>query len=241
MIRLIASSPVAHDATVPGGSSPRPDPDPELLALRMEVQRLRLALTLSRAREQRSRHLALHDALTGLPNRLEFDQQSHRAVARHDSGGRAFALLYIDLDGFKSVNDRYGHDVGDELLKVIASRLAHTVRKGDSISRHGGDEFACLLPDVATEAQAKVIARKLQDAISAPSQVGPVRLSVDPSIGVALYPRDAPTVAKLLAAADQAMRWAKQACVGQACYSRLPHAVRASDVDAGRNLTSKAG
>jgi diguanylate cyclase len=229
MIRLVAGTPVERPVAESRPAVPTSDADPELLALRVEVQRLRLALSLSRAREERNRHLAFHDPLTGLPNRLDFDHQSNRAVARHDSGGRAFALLYIDLDGFKAINDLYGHDIGDELLKVIASRLSHAVRKGDSVSRHGGDEFACLLPSVANEAQATSIARKLQVAISAPNQIGPLVVSIRPSIGVALYPRDASTVASLLKAADQAMRWAKQERLGLAFFNQLPAAVSPTD------------
>lgn len=226
MIRLVAARAIARVAAEDGAAPTATDTAPELQALRIEVQRLRLALSLSRAREERNRHLALHDALTGLPNRREFDHQSVRAVARHDRGGHEFALLYIDLDGFKAINDQYGHDTGNELLKVIGSRLAHAVRKGDSISRHGGDEFACLLPDVADDAQATSIARKLHFAISAPCQVGSVKVSIGPSIGMALYPRDASTVATLLEAADQAMRWAKQERLGLAFFSCMPRTVR---------------
>jgi diguanylate cyclase (GGDEF)-like protein len=226
MFRLAAAKSLLRLAAADGGAPSRPDPDPELLALRVEVQRLRLALALSRAREQRNRHLAQHDALTGLPNRQDFDKQSFRAIARHDSGGHAFALLYIDLDGFKTINERYGHDIGDELLMVIGARLSHAVRKGDSVSRHGSDEFACLLPDVANEAHAMAIARKVHGAIAAPSQIGPLAISIGPSIGVALYPRDAQTVATLLQAANQAMRWAKQERLSQAFFSRMPQPVR---------------
>jgi diguanylate cyclase (GGDEF)-like protein len=219
MFRLAAAKSLLRLAAIDGVTPSRAEPDPELLALRVEVQRLRLALALSRAREQRNRHLAMHDGLTGLPNRQAFDNQSFRAIARHDSGGHAFALLYIDLDGLKTINERYGHDIGDELLMVIGARLSHAVRKGDSVSRHGSDEFACLLPDVANEAHAMAIARKVHGAIAAPSQIGP-------SIGVALYPRDASTVATLLQAANQAMRWAKQERLNQAFFSRMPHPVR---------------
>lgn len=199
---------------------------PELQTLRVEVQRLRLALKLSRAREERMRLLASQDTLTGLPNRREFEFQSFRAVARHRSDGHEFGLLFIDLDGFKTINDQFGHDIGDELLMVIGSRLAHAVRVGDSISRHGGDEFVCLLPDVRSEDQAASIANKLHDAISAPCQVGPLLVSVSPSIGMALYPRDATTVAGLLRNADHAMRWAKQERLGQAFFSRMPKSLR---------------
>lgn len=196
--------------------------DPELQALRDEVGRLRLALALSREREEHVRHLASHDEMTGLPNRRDFESRSLRAMARHHADGHEFGLMFIDLDGFKLINDQYGHDIGDGLLKVIGSRLRHAMRLGDSVSRHGGDEFVCLVRDVANEARAAAIARKLHSTVSAPCQVGPLMVSVSPSIGIALCPHDATTVAALLSKADHAMRWAKQERLGLAFCGHRP-------------------
>jgi diguanylate cyclase (GGDEF)-like protein len=199
----------------------------ELAQARRDLQQVRRELANSRADERRVRHTAYHDSLTGLPNRRSFEEHSGHAMQRQAPQTREFALLYIDLDGFKSVNDVHGHAVGDELLKVIGARLTQAVRADDTVSRHGGDEFLCLLLDVQDEEQVAAIARKLFDAVSAPCQLGRLSLCARPSIGVALYPRDGLSVEALLESADSAMFWAKKHRLGHAFFSQLPSAARA--------------
>lgn len=194
----------------------------ELLEARRELQQARQQLLESQVHEERARHKAFHDTLTGLPNRVSFEERSSRALAQHRPLAQEFGLMYLDLDGFKSINDAHGHAVGDELLKVIGSRLTHAVRTRDSISRQGGDEFLCLLLDVQSEQQVASIARKLIDTVSAPCQIGFLTLCVRPSIGIALYPRDGSTVEALLESADKAMFWAKRHRLGHALFRHVP-------------------
>lgn len=194
----------------------------ELLEARDELQQARQQLLESQVHEERTRHKAFHDTLTGLPNRFSFEERSSRALAQHRPLAREFGLMYLDLDGFKSINDLHGHAVGDELLKVIGSRLTHAVRTRDSISRQGGDEFLCLMLDVQSEHQVTSIARKLIDTVSAPCRIGSLTLCVRPSIGIALYPRDGSTVEALLESADKAMFWAKRHRLGHALFRYVP-------------------
>lgn len=194
----------------------------ELQEVRGELQQARQQLLESQVHEERTRHKALHDTLTGLPNRFSFEERSSRALAQHRPLAREFGLMYLDLDGFKSINDAHGHAVGDELLKVIGSRLTRAVRTRDSISRQGGDEFLCLLQDVQSEHQVTSIARKLIDTVSAPCRIGPLTLCVRPSIGIALYPGDGSTVEALLENADKAMFWAKRQRLGHALFRYVP-------------------
>lgn len=186
------------------------------------LQRMRTELVHIQTHAERTEQLAYQDALTGLPNRASFEIHSRRALSQHAPDSRAFGLMYIDLDGFKTVNDTHGHGVGDELLKVIGSRLAHAVRADDSVSRHGGDEFLCLLVDVQDEAQMSAIAGKLFDTVAAPCQLRSLSLNVTPSIGIALYPRDGTTIDTLLEHADSAMFWAKKHHLRHAFYRQVP-------------------
>jgi diguanylate cyclase (GGDEF)-like protein len=190
----------------------------ELRDVQRELRRVRLDLVDSRAHEQRARHSAFHDPLTGLPNRTSFAERARRALAWHEPEARELGLLYIDLDEFKSINDLYGHAVGDELLKIIAARLTDAVRKQDWISRHGGDEFLCLLVEIQSEQQLVFTAQRLFDSVAAPCQIGRLTLSVTPSIGIALYPHHGTTVEALLESADAAMFWAKKHRLGHAFF-----------------------
>lgn len=186
------------------------------------LQRMRTELVHIQTHAERTEQLAYQDALTGLPNRASFEIHSRRALSQHAPDSRAFGLMYIDLDGFKAVNDTHGHGVGDELLKVIGSRLAHAVRADDSVSRHGGDEFLCLLVDVQDEDQMSAIAGKLFDTVAAPCQLRSLSLTVTPSIGIALYPKDGTTINALLEHADSAMFWAKKHHLRHAFYRQVP-------------------
>ncbi len=185
-----------------------------LLQCRAELLSTQQALAASQLRAARARYAASTDPLTGLPNRLAFDHRSTRTLATHTAAARAFCLLFIDLDGFKSINDLLGHSAGDALLKVVGARLSHALRGDDFASRHGGDEFVCLLPDVQGEVQALGVARKLMASVAAPCRVGARTVQVKASVGVALFPQDARNLADLLDAADHAMLWAKARGLG---------------------------
>lgn len=205
-----------------------------LQRLELEVSDARAALAQARAElagtqvgEWEARHLALHDGLTALPNRDFFRQQLDRALNRADGQHRPLALLYIDLDAFKPINDTHGHGIGDELLRIIAARLKRAVRANDSVGRMGGDEFACLVTDLAGRVQLDRLARKLFDAVSMPVMVGDLQLCVRPSIGIVLCPADGTTPDTLLVRADAAMYRAKREGSGHAFFDRAADAASA--------------
>ncbi|HEY3203034.1 MAG TPA: PAS domain S-box protein [Thermoanaerobaculia bacterium] len=154
-------------------------------------------------------HLAFHDALTGLPNRLLFNDRLELAVAQAHRNERPLAVFFLDLDRFKFINDSLGHPVGDELLRVVADRVIRCVREGDTVARLGGDEFLVLLPGVAAEQDAAVVGRKILEAIRLPVQIQERELSVTMSIGIALYPADGLDAESLVSNADRAMYRAK--------------------------------
>lgn len=176
----------------------------------------RQELTGTRAGEQRARHMALHDSLTALPNRRRFRERLEQALTPPQA---ALAVLYMDLDGFKSVNDSHGHGAGDQLLCIVAARLARAVRGDDMVCRIGGDEFACLLVAPMDRGHLVRLARQLFDAVSAPLQIGDLRLSVRPSIGIAVSPADGTDSDRLLNCADAAMYLAKQHRTGHAFFT----------------------
>ncbi len=166
--------------------------------------------------EQRIQRVAHHDSLTGLPNRLLFNDRLAQSIrlARRDK--RGFALLFLDLNKFKLVNDTLGHDAGDELLQQVAARLRRELRDSDTVARVGGDEFTVILPDVGKPEDVEAVARKIVAALSAPIRLERKGRSVEigTSIGVALYPADADDADALVSAADGAMYQAKQAGAG---------------------------
>ncbi len=161
----------------------------------------------------RIRHLADHDPLTQLPNRRQALSDLYNLTHRGKRSGQPFAVLSIDLDGFKPVNDKYGHDAGDEVLKTIAMRLQSSVRTGDTVARMGGDEFIVLIddPQANDEIHLLVYASRMRDILSQPIQLrqGPL-VYVGASIGVAAYPSHAKQVDDLMREADQAMYRAKR-------------------------------
>lgn len=161
--------------------------------------------------EERAWHLANYDALTGLPNRLLLHDRLSQAVGRAQRSGGRFAMLYVDLDGFKPVNDRFGHAAGDELLQAAARRLQGCVRGSDTVARLGGDEFVVVLPDTAERTVADTVARKILGELNAPYRLAVGEATITASIGVALFPLDGHNGDKLLAAADSAMYRAKSA------------------------------
>lgn len=163
--------------------------------------------------EQLVRHQATHDALTGLPNRVLFRERLEAALATATAGGAPFALAYIDIDGFKGVNDGHGHAAGDELLKAIAARIDARTRGTDTVARLGGDEFAVLLHDTGDGASALARCQSLCDAVAEPYtlSVADLRISakVGASIGVTIVqPGDA--YDRLVSTADEAMYEAKR-------------------------------
>ncbi|RPE65067.1 diguanylate cyclase (GGDEF)-like protein [Tibeticola sediminis] len=163
-----------------------------------------------RAAEQRLLHIGLHDALTDLPNRRLLMEHLQHALARADRGETSIALLFIDLDRFKEVNDTRGHEVGDELLRAVALRLLHHVRAGDLAARLGGDEFVLLLEGVSAEVAIERTEDVLE-ALRAPLVAGGERWSLGASIGIALGPRDGADPGTLLRHADEALYRAKAA------------------------------
>lgn len=160
--------------------------------------------------EQRLEYLAHHDSLTQLPNRIFFEGRVRDALRRAREHNAMVGLLFIDLDGFKAVNDRYGHSAGDELLAAVAKRIRSCVRQRDEVARVGGDEFTVLLDELVDLKDAALVAQKLLDAISRPVTYIGNELSVLASIGVSCYPRDGEDVQTLLSNADAAMYEAKQ-------------------------------
>ena len=161
------------------------------------------------AAQARIHHLAHHDALTGLPNRANFVQQLEQLTASHRAGDNQVALLFIDLDHFKRVNDSLGHLAGDLLLKTVTARILATLRAEDKVARFGGDEFMVLIAGAADRGVIEQVAGKLLTAIEAPLDVEGRPISVSPSIGVALFPEHGRTPAELIQHADAAMYQAK--------------------------------
>ena len=188
----------------------------EVDQLRVELAGLRCELAGTQAGERQARHEALHDGLTSLPNRMHFRQRLEQALAPPPPRDRLLGLLYVDLDGLKPVNDAHGHRAGDELLRIVAARLCRGVRDHDLVGRIGGDEFACLLPDVSGRGQLATLAGRLRDAIAAPLTIGDMAMSVPASIGIAMYPGDGLSADELLHNADAAMYRAKRQQLGYA-------------------------
>jgi len=159
--------------------------------------------------EEEIRQLAYYDPLTRLPNRPFFLEQLERALASAQRTGRQVALLFCDLDNFKDVNDSLGHDKGDILLQTIAGRLSSCIRRGDTLSRFGGDEFVLLLPSVTASSQIVAVARKIQRSMAKPFDLDGNEVYATTSIGIAVHPNDGEDVQSLLKHADMAMYVAK--------------------------------
>jgi diguanylate cyclase (GGDEF)-like protein/PAS domain S-box-containing protein len=179
-------------------------------------------VTERRAVEREMTHLAYHDRLTGLPNRTLLEQHLAVALARAVRQGHGVALLFLDLDDFKLVNDSFGHAAGDNLLREVAARLRAVTRASDLLARQGGDEFLLLLSDLGEDADsvAGAVADKLEAALEPPHSVGGAEFYVSASIGISLYPGDAESAAALMRHADAAMYQAK--ADGRARVRRYP-------------------
>jgi diguanylate cyclase (GGDEF)-like protein/PAS domain S-box-containing protein len=155
-------------------------------------------------------HLATHDALTELPNRFLLVDRLNQLLSRADRSGSYFAVLFMDLDRFKEVNDSHGHEVGDLLLRAVAQRLAESVRQSDTVARIGGDEFVILLETVHKVEEADAVAVKVQQAFTRPFSLDRHHIESTVSIGVSFYPENGSDADSLLRAADYAMYLAKR-------------------------------
>lgn len=167
-------------------------------------------ITPVKAVQERLDHLAHHDALTDLPNRLFFVSFLERALLHADRNHRGVALLFVDLDHFKTINDTLGHAAGDQLLIDVAQRLRKAVRSEDLVARLGGDEFVVLLERLRDRSEAAGVARKMLAEVCAPLQISGQTISPQASVGIAIYPGDGLSAADLLQAADGAMYEAKR-------------------------------
>lgn len=184
--------------------------DALLRILRHAFERHRLMCELDRQRE-REYFLATHDSLTGLANRQLLMDRAQQALTHAQRQGGQVALCFIDLDGFKPVNDRYGHAAGDALLCKITRVLLTTVRDGDTIARIGGDEFVALLTSVRSQAEAQLVVDRMIEGISSPMQIEGREITIGASIGLSMYPQHGLMLDALMAKADAAMYQTKRA------------------------------
>lgn len=170
-----------------------------------------LDITGRRQAEERLSYLATHDALTGLPNRTLFSERLNHSMVRAQRTAKRVAIMFLDLDRFKLINDTLGHGIGDETLKVIADRLKRAVRETDTVARLGGDEFTIVAEDIEDVRHVGQIAQSLLTSIGQPINVGAHLVFVTPSIGISMYPDDATDPKQLIMQADRAMYEAKEA------------------------------
>ena len=179
------------------------------------VQAIFRDITGRKLAAQRIEHLALHDSLTGLPNRMLFFDLIHQVIAEAKRDRNIFALLYIDMDDFKSINDMYGHNVGDRLLREVSKRLVSSMRESDPIARIGGDEFIGICRTITTPEEAELVARKIIANQSEPFDLKGHRCSLGVSIGISIYPADGEDAGTLLNRADESMYRVKKSGKGR--------------------------
>ncbi|MBC7941800.1 MAG: GGDEF domain-containing protein [Chitinophagaceae bacterium] len=198
-------------------------------ALKVEIgERHLLERELETAHQEvaATRLASLHDPLTSLPNRSLFNDRLEHGLAQARRHGWTLAVMFIDLDGFKAINDAHGHTAGDQVLKTIASRLKSMTREDDTVSRHGGDEFLYLLMELRQESDASRIAEKIIARIGEPFELvtaaDPIKVSVRCSVGISIFPRNGRTDTLLIASADKAMYQAKRAGGGYAYDLDVP-------------------
>ncbi len=185
------------------------------------IELLARVRTLAKQRRlaQALRHLAYYDALTGLPNRTLLRDRFEQLAARAERNQSSFALLFMDLDRFKSINDSLGHDVGDQALCLLSEQLAARLRRSDTLARIGGDEFVVLVDEVAEVEEVTRLAGDLLDAVAQPLLLGERTWCLGASIGIALYPYDGEGYDELMGAADRSMYLAKERRLGSYCLS----------------------
>ena len=179
------------------------------LNLAVVNQRVKRLVDANRT-QRHMRHLALNDALTGLPNRVMFADYLHRAIDHAESAGQSLAVLFLDLDRFKFINDSLSHEIGDLLLKEVASRIKRCVRAGDCVARLGGDEFTVLLDEVTAPGAAANAAEKIRRTVAKPFHFNGQEIFVSASLGISIYPADGNDVSTLLRHAESAMYRAKR-------------------------------
>ena len=187
-------------------------------------------------REAEVRHRALYDALTGLPNRYLIEDRLKRAMAESRRRGSDAAVLIVDIDRFKDVNDMLGHDVGDQVLQEVARRLGGALRAADTVGRLGGDEFVVVLPDISGAEDADQVAAKLQSALRASFEINGIGLAVSASVGISLFPHHGTDLATLLRSADAAMYRVKPTGGAAAVFEPHSDQVRASYVSRAAEL-----
>ncbi len=177
--------------------------------LSQQNARLQVEIAERHHAEARVRHTAMHDPLTGIPNRLMFMERLDRAISRASRKHGSFALAYLDIDGFKPVNDTYGHQVGDQLLVDISKRLTDRLRGADTVARLGGDEFGLILDEMGDAQVALRVAQSLVASLQAPFVLrgddGDINVEISASVGLAMYPDHADKPDALIHAADEAM------------------------------------
>lgn len=181
----------------------------ELADTKTDLAEARDDLSKAQVEKEDAQQIALQDAHTGLPNRVSFEQGLEHGLSQAKRHGWGLAVLFIDIDNFKSINDSYGHEVGDQVLLMVANHLRSSLRDEDMVSRWGGDEFVCLLLEVKREADATRLAEKLINRIAIPCEFNGTILSIRASIGIAMYPADGETADILFKNADIAMYKAK--------------------------------
>jgi diguanylate cyclase (GGDEF)-like protein len=190
------------------------------LALQVRTKELEAEVAERREAERRMAHMATHDALTGLANRTLLNDRLQQAISHAARSGQQVAVLFIDLDNFKHINDTLGHDAGDEVLRQVAARIGQLCRKSDTLCRLGGDEFVLLLPAIADQDDAVRVARNVIASVTAPMSIDGLDCTLTPSIGIASHPADGLDGAALMGNADIAMYRAKAAGKnGYQCYT----------------------
>ena len=177
----------------------------ELVDKRNDLSEVYAALSKSQSQEEDAIYIGLHDALTELPNRLLFEQRLDYGLIQAKRHGWKLAILFIDLDKFKNINDTYGHQIGDKVLMLVANRLEVFVRGEDTVSRWGGDEFVCILLNVNLEADVISLAEKIVAHIAEECEFDGIVLSISATIGIAIYPQDGETADILFKNVDRAM------------------------------------
>jgi diguanylate cyclase (GGDEF)-like protein len=181
----------------------------ELANTKTDLAEVRDDLSRAQVKTEEAQQNALQDALTGLPNRVSFEQGLDHGLIQAKRHGWGLAVLFIDIDKFKNINDSYGHDLGDQVLLMVADRLKSFVRDEDIVSRWGGDEFVCLLFEVKQEADVTRLAERIINRIAETCEFDGTILSIRVSIGIAIYPTDGETADILFKNADSAMYKAK--------------------------------
>lgn len=191
----------------------------KLAVSQIELADTQAELSDTQDQEKQVRHLAFHDVVTGLPNRRLFSDRLKTALAQAKRHEWRLAVMFIDLDRFKEINDAHGHAAGDKLLKIVSQRLQALVRSADSVGRQGGDEFMYLMLEVKGKADVESAAGKIFENIAQSCEVDGLKLSVRPSIGIALYPEDGRSAHVLIKNADSAMYKAKHSDAGYCFYA----------------------